>query len=76
MLNDNPTVKTQIRDLDRSRNHIIMRSNQRLSRLGAETDGGIVKVGSNKEPSYVRYYGKPFSYYFHYAKNVVEDTNM
>lgn len=53
-----------------------MRSNQRLSRLGAEIDGGIVTVGSNKEPSYVRYYGKPFSYYFHYFKNVVEDTNM
>ena len=76
MLNDNPAVKKQIRDLDRSRNHIIMRSNQRLSRLGAEIDGGIVTVGSNKEPSYVRYYGKPFSYYFHYVKNVVEDTNM
>ena len=70
MLNDNPIVKTQIRDLDRCRNHVVKRSNKRLSRLGTNVFGEILQAGDSKEPSYIRYYGKPFSYYYHYLKNV------
>ena len=72
MLNDNPIVKTQIRDLDRCRNHIIKRSNMRLSRLGTNVFGEISNAGDSKEPSYIRYYGKPFSYYYHYLKNLTK----
>lgn len=70
MLNDNPIVKTQIRDLDRCRNHVIKRSNKRLSRLGTNVSGEILQAGASKAPSYISYYGKPFSYYYHYLKNL------
>ena len=81
MLNDNPSVKTQIRDLDRCRNHVIHRANKRLERLLSEVGGTIAKEGNAKgkkdvdeeedakEPN-IRYYGKPFSYYYHYAKKL------
>lgn len=77
MLNDNPTVKTQIRDLDRCRNRIINHATKRLERLGAKVGGKIAKEGNNKkknedEDSFFMdfYYGKPFSYYYHYEKNL------
>ena len=81
MLNDNPVVKTQVRDLDRCRNRVIRRANAGLKRLNSIVGGTIAKEGNNpektdKEVSPVDYYGKPFSYYYHYQKNLkdkVED---
>lgn len=81
MLNDNPYVKTQIRDLDRCRNHIIHKANTKLDRLLSEVDGTIAKEGNGKrkrttgenemiEENRVRYYGLPFSYYYHYYKKL------
>lgn len=78
MLNGNQTVRTQIRDLDRCRNHLIHRANKRLERLTSKVSGKIPKEGRNignkkavadKDPV-IRYYGKPFSYYCHYEKQI------
>lgn len=75
MLNDNPVAKTQVRDLDRCRNRVIRRANAGLKRLNSIVGGTIAKEGNNpektdKEVSPVDYYGKPFSYYYHYQKNL------
>ncbi len=81
MLNDNPYVKTQVRDLDRCRNHVIHKSNAKLERLLSDVGGSIAKEGAGKkknkhendedtEESRVKHYGLPFSYYFHYAKKL------
>lgn len=79
MLNDNPTVKKQIKDLDRCRNHVIHRANKRLGRLLSEVGGTIAKEGNVKDKTkengtflepIIRYYGKPFSYYYHFAKKL------
>lgn len=79
MLNDNPYVKTQVRDLDRCRNRIIHKANARLDRLYSKVGGKIAKEGDGKKnynkgdvemvENRVRYYGLPFSYYYHYSKN-------
>lgn len=73
MLNDNPVATTQIRDLDRCRNRIIHRANERLKRLVSTVEGTIAKEGNNKRNSKMEssltFYGKPFSYYYHYKKN-------
>lgn len=75
-LNDNKTVKTQIRDLDRCRNRVIHRANKRLDRLQSKVGGKIAKEGNNKQKKGANqqelglYYGKPFSYYYHYMKNI------
>lgn len=79
MLNDNPYVKTQVRDLDRCRNHVIHKANARLERLFSVVGGTIAKEGNGKkkvkpgdedvaEENRVRFYGLPFSYYYHYSK--------
>ena len=79
MLNDNPYVKTQVRDLDRYRNHVIHKANERLDRLFSQVSGNIAKEGNGKEKRFfdkedefnenrIKYYGLPFSYYFHYIK--------
>lgn len=78
MLNDNPYVKTQVRDLDRCRNHVIHRANSKLERLFSEVGGTIAKEGNGKkkgkkeekenEENGIRHYGLPFSYYYHYSK--------
>lgn len=79
MLNDNPYVKTQIRDLDRCRNHVIHRCKKRMDRLYSTADGTISKEGNGKKKGKdddgrtekrIRYYGLPFSYYYHYAKKL------
>ena len=72
-LNDNPTVKTQIRDLDRYRNKVVHHANNRLDRLQSHKSGAIAKEGNNKKQKKDRFfedlfYGKPFSYYYHYEK--------
>ena len=79
MLNDNPYVKTQVRDLDRCRNHVIHKANTKLGRLFSEVGGTIAKEGNGKkkvkpgddeemEENRVKFYGFPFSYYCHYSK--------
>ena len=78
MLNDNPYVKTQVRDLDRCRNHVIHKANAKLDRLHSIVEGTIAKEGNgkkeetidmdHKEENRIRYYGIPFSYYFHYQR--------
>lgn len=80
MLNDNPYVKTQVRDLDRCRNHVIHKANARLDRLLSIVGGTIAKEGNCKkkgnkgdegiEENRIRHYGLPFSYYYHYLKNL------
>lgn len=70
MLNDNPYVKTQVRDLDRCRNRIIHRANARLDRLFSEVGGKIAKEGDGIVENRIRYYGLPFSYYYHYSKKL------
>lgn len=83
MLNDNPYVKTQVRDLDRCRNHVIHKANERLGRLQSEVGGTIAKEGNNKKEIVfdedgnervkerrIKYYGAPFSYYYHYGKKL------
>lgn len=82
MLNDNPTVKTQIRDLDRCRNHVIHKANARLNRLHSDIGGTIAKEGNNKKDGNkeddkgrakerrIKFYGLPFSYYYHYKKKL------
>lgn len=82
MLNDNPYVKTQIRDLDRCRNHVIHRANSKLDRLFSEVGGTIAKEGNNRKAKNnddaeenartrrIRFYGLPFSYYYHYSKKL------
>lgn len=74
MLNDNPYVKTQIRYLDRCRNRTIQIANNRLCRLNSKIQGTISKEGNweNSNES-LSYYGKPFSYYCHYEKNLNEE---
>lgn len=80
MLNDNPYVKTQVRDLDRCRNHVIHKANVKLDRLFSEVGGTIAREGNGKkkakpgeeeeiEENKIKHYGLPFSYYFHYRKN-------
>ena len=74
MLNDNPFVRTQIRDLDRCRNRVIHRANECLNRLKSWPGGIIAKEGNNKDGgrfSPIMYYGKPFSYYYHFKKNLL-----
>ena len=78
MLNDNSFVKTQIRDLDRCRNKVINKANKRLGRLLSEVGGTIPKEGNGKkrkkeEERRIRYYGLPFSYYYHYRKRLVKE---
>ena len=78
MLNDNPTVRMQIRDLDRCRNRVIRRARVGLARLDSIVGGTIAKEGDNpknenKEQSPVDYYGKPFSYYYHFQKNLKDE---
>lgn len=79
MLNDNPYVKTQIRDLDRCRNHVINKACARLVRLCSKVEGTIAKEGNNKKSENneekgkakerrIKHYGLPFSYYYHYNK--------
>lgn len=80
MLNDNPYVKTQVRDLDRCRNHVIHKANSKLERLFSEVGGTIAKEGNGKknskkekeetEENRIRHYGLPFSYYYHYSKKL------
>ena len=80
MLNDNPYVKTQVRDLDRCRNRIIHKANARLDRLYSKVGGKIANEGDGKKnynkgdvemvENRVRYYGLPFSYYYHYSKKI------
>lgn len=79
MLNDNPYVKTQVRDLDRCRNHVIHKANAKLDRLLSDVGGTISKEGNGKdkgkkkdeediEENRIKHYGLPFSYYYHYSK--------
>lgn len=75
MLNDNAYVKTQIRDLDRCRNHVIHRAKKRLKKLNSTVGGTISKEGNGKSKKEelekrVRFYGLPFSYYYHYDKKL------
>ena len=70
MLNDNRYVKTQVRDLDRCRNRIIHRANARLDRLYSEVGGKIAKEGDRTVENRIRYYGLPFSYYYHCFKKL------
>ena len=76
-LNYNPTVVTQIRDLDRCRNRFIHHADCKLDNLHSKVEGTIVKEGNNKKgkggqeiDTEIIYYGKPFSYYHHYLKNL------
>ena len=78
MLNDNPTVRMQIRDLDRCRNRVIRRARVGLARLDSIVGGTIAKEGNNPknentEQSPVDYYGKPFSYYYHFQKKLKDE---
>lgn len=79
MLNDNPYVKTQIRDLDRCRNHVISKANARMERLMSDVGGTIAKEGNGKlkedkdddekrKENKIKHYGLPFSYYYHYNR--------
>ncbi len=79
MLNDNPYVKTQIRDLDRCRNHVISKANARMERLMSDVGGTMAKEGNGKlkgdknddekrKENKIRHYGLPFSYYYHYNR--------
>ena len=67
MLNDNPVVMTQIKDLDRCRNRVIRRANNKLDKLHSRVGGSIPKEGNQKsnntnDQSSIDYYGRPFSY--------------
>lgn len=81
MLNDNPYVKTQVRDLDRCRNHVIHEAKEKMVRLFSEVGGSISKEGNEKSKrrtdneeqineNRITHYGLPFSYYYHYYKNI------
>ena len=82
MLNDNQYVKTQIRDLDRCRNHVIHKACERFDRLRSEVGGTIAKEGNNKKACNpddenekikerrIKHYGLPFSYFYHYSKKL------
>lgn len=74
MLNDNSTVSQQIKDLDRCRNRVIRRANNSLKKLNSIVGGRISKEGNNpnakenEDKNQLVYFGKPYSYYYHYKK--------
>lgn len=76
MLNNNTYVCTQVRDLDRCRNHVIHQAIKRFAKLKSTVSGVIAKEGNKREEgeygNRIKYYGLPFSYYYHYAKKFIK----
>jgi hypothetical protein len=69
-LNDNEYVATQIKNLDRCRNKQIYKAKKALREL--EHTGIIHGPKDSDIESFVEYYGMPFSYYYHFKKNLHE----
>lgn len=76
MLTDNPIVCNQIKELDRCQHRVIYHTNKMLDKQESIVGGEIPKEGNNNPKKHTEineqkiYYGKPFSYYYHFEKNV------
>jgi hypothetical protein len=62
-LNDNPTLKKQLKYLDNRRNYQIAILKKKLKDLGS------VKVNRTSKTRKYPYYGRPYSYYYQTLKN-------